>query len=298
MYGFFYSLYIMKQFTDILSEDQSLITYRKSLNDITGHPMASIVLSQMLYWWNKKDKKPFYKFSAPCEHKAYKDGDSWQEELGFSRKQFDTALERICFKKIKSKQRPNKYGLTEDTALIVCWQTIDRMTYYKVNIDLINEKIANAQKGQQEKPETGNSESTNGALDITETTTKTTTGESKDTHPNPLVEQERAKAREYKKELEGRISFTESDNPEKDLKQLIELEYIKSLEKLGRWRELASDDKKQFLSDFCLKKAFTPFNDRNHLLNTLTVWLANYKSYKSYKPTVQAEEPRKKLNYV
>ena len=89
----------MKQFTDILSEDQSLITYRKSLNDITGHPMASIVLSQMLYWWNKKDKKPFYKFSAPCEHKAYKEGDSWQEELDFSRKQFDTALERICFKK-------------------------------------------------------------------------------------------------------------------------------------------------------------------------------------------------------
>ena len=133
---------------------------------------------------------------------------------------------------------------------------------------------------------------------IPDITTDINTNESKDTHPNPLVEQERAKARKYKKELEGRISFTESDNPEKDLKQLIESEYIKSLEKLGRWRELASDDKKQFLSDFCLKKAFTPFNDRNHLLNTLTVWLANYKSYKSYKPTVQAEEPRKKLNYV
>jgi predicted RNA-binding Zn-ribbon protein involved in translation (DUF1610 family) len=53
---------------------------------------ASILLTQINYWW---DGKPFYKFRTPNNSKKYQEGDSWCEELGFSPKEFDTALKQI-----------------------------------------------------------------------------------------------------------------------------------------------------------------------------------------------------------
>jgi len=46
------------------------------------------------YWFSKK-KNEFYKFIEPCAHPCYREGDSWSEELGFSKLVFRNAFDKI-----------------------------------------------------------------------------------------------------------------------------------------------------------------------------------------------------------
>lgn len=110
-------------FLDIIAEDKSLITYRPSLNKLTGSITATILLQQILYWW-KASQGEFYKFKEPCKHKDYKEGDSWTEELGMTKYEFDSA-----FKKLR------------DLGFITTRNTMDRKTYYSVNEEVLTEKL-------------------------------------------------------------------------------------------------------------------------------------------------------------
>lgn len=71
------------------------LTYCPELNPITGSVTASLVMCQLEYWFEKKKGQSFYKFLSPCEHERYQVGDSWVEELGFSKAEFRTAFSRI-----------------------------------------------------------------------------------------------------------------------------------------------------------------------------------------------------------
>lgn len=125
----------MKPILEILAEDKSLITYRPRMNRITGSVTSTILLQQILYWHKKNDGKPFYKFKEPCGHTLYKEGDSWCEELGFSRSEFDIALSNLAVKRNKG----NKDNLPD--AFIYYWITPDRITYYTVNEEYLFSKI-------------------------------------------------------------------------------------------------------------------------------------------------------------
>lgn len=109
----------------IIANDKNIIPYRKELNLITGGALESIFLAQLLYWYEVNDCNEFFKFREPCEHSLYKEGDSWVEELGFSIKIIDRIIK--VFK--------NKGFLRTRT-------TLNRTTYYKVNIELINELLS------------------------------------------------------------------------------------------------------------------------------------------------------------
>ena len=74
---------------------QKLLKYCPKLNTITGSVTASILMCQLEYWFGKTKDQPFYKFLEPCEDVCYKTGDSWTEELGFSRFEFRTAFSKI-----------------------------------------------------------------------------------------------------------------------------------------------------------------------------------------------------------
>jgi len=78
----------------ILSITRSTIPYVKELNELTGGIIASVLMQQLDYWF---DKKPdgFYKFLEPSTHSAYHKGDSWCEELGISKAEFRTAFDAI-----------------------------------------------------------------------------------------------------------------------------------------------------------------------------------------------------------
>ena len=111
---------------NIIANDNRMILYRPEWRKETGSVTASILLSQIIYRYDKAGRKAFYKFRQPCENKYYFDGDSWTEELGFSKKEFDNALKLIA-KKITRKKS------TEHDKPVEYWTEIDRRTYYKIN---------------------------------------------------------------------------------------------------------------------------------------------------------------------
>lgn len=121
-------------FLGIIAKDKELITYRKELNQITGSVTATILLQQILFRWENHGRMPFYKFKKPCEHHLYKKGDSWCEELGFTREEFDTALSKIGCK--TSKKKP-----MQENKFVRYWTTPDRITYYDINISTLRKAV-------------------------------------------------------------------------------------------------------------------------------------------------------------
>lgn len=78
----------------ILAVTKHSIPYVKELRDLAGSVTACILWQQLDYWFDNMGET-FYKFLGPCEHQAYRVGDSWTEELGFSRDEFRTAFDKI-----------------------------------------------------------------------------------------------------------------------------------------------------------------------------------------------------------
>ena len=55
---------------------------------------SALLLQQLDFWFERYES--FWKFTAPARnHKLYKEGDSWIEELGFSKDEFRTAFANI-----------------------------------------------------------------------------------------------------------------------------------------------------------------------------------------------------------
>lgn len=112
------------------------IPYRKELREICGSVTASILFQQILYRAKGAGFKPFYKFKQPCSHDLYKSGDSWCEELGFSKKEFDTALKRIA-------QKVGANDTKDKSAFFWYWTTQDRRTYFEANMEAITQALDN-----------------------------------------------------------------------------------------------------------------------------------------------------------
>jgi len=83
-----------------------VIPYIKELRPIAGSVTATILWQQLNYWFALYPKG-FYKFLEPCKHAAYKEGDSWTEELGFSKAEFRHAFKLIGIA-YKSKREYNR----------------------------------------------------------------------------------------------------------------------------------------------------------------------------------------------
>lgn len=154
---------------NLLALDKSIILYRKELNFITRKVTATILLQQIIYWHSKMNG-PFYKFIEPSKNNpAYKEGDSWCEELGFSVKEFRTA-----------------YKILEDLAIVSNRTNMQRVTTYTLHVEILSQFLAgiyvNAEtevtqtpEGNLPSAETEVTQTPKGELDITETTTETTT---------------------------------------------------------------------------------------------------------------------------
>ena len=59
-----------------------------------GSEKAAIIFERLEYW-SQRYSSGFWKFFEPCEHPLYREGDSWQEETGFSRKAFNKVFPLI-----------------------------------------------------------------------------------------------------------------------------------------------------------------------------------------------------------
>lgn len=131
--------------TRIILDDRKIIGYRPKLNALTGSMSATILLGQIMYW-AEHSGNPFYKFMQPCLHAQYRAGDSWCEELGITRHEYDGAIRRIG-------QKLSKGISPAADALVWYWTDMNRLTWYQVNWAFVNQMIADVYAVM---PESGN----------------------------------------------------------------------------------------------------------------------------------------------
>lgn len=119
-----------------------VVPYYKELNSYTGSVTGTIVMTQLEYWFSKMNGKKFFKFLEPCDQNEYKEGDSWVEELGFTKYEFRTAFNKIG-KVYKSK---NEYLSSDDPfqgkPYLSYYDRIKRRTYYLRNHEEVDRIIA------------------------------------------------------------------------------------------------------------------------------------------------------------
>ena len=129
-------------FTPLLQsyvEGQKGIPYRKELNLVTGWATASILLQQVIYWSSRSN--PFYKFQAPCNHELYSLGDSWQEELGFSRSEFEKAIKCIGTRINKGDKKSEIAARDVPQSMILYWTDRNRVTWWELNVPLVTKMV-------------------------------------------------------------------------------------------------------------------------------------------------------------
>lgn len=80
----------------LLAIIRNTIPYVPAVKKILKDTNATILMQQLEYWFDIQGEE-FYKFQDRPEngHKAYREGDSWCEELTFSSKEFRTAFSKI-----------------------------------------------------------------------------------------------------------------------------------------------------------------------------------------------------------
>lgn len=75
-------------------ENSFYIKFYPGIKSSLGCGKATLILGRFEYWFTKY-QQGFYKFIEPCKHPLYRTGDSWAEEIGFSRKVFAKAFDLI-----------------------------------------------------------------------------------------------------------------------------------------------------------------------------------------------------------
>ena len=124
----------------ILHLTRNTIPYVKELHPIAGSVLGCLVMQQLDYWF-EGHPEGFYKFLEPSDHPAYKDGDSWTEELGMSRHEFRTAFDKIGIR-YKSKSDFDQ-AVDKFQGQFYC-SYVDRrtnLTYYFRNHDLVDDAL-------------------------------------------------------------------------------------------------------------------------------------------------------------
>ena len=134
----------------ILTLFRNNVPYIKELRQLSGSVTASILMQQLDYWFEKKPGG-FYKFLEPCENnELYKTGDSWTEELGFSKYEFKTAFEKIgvSYKSKNEFKKAMEKGDPFQGKFYCCY--VDKMKYITVYyrnhelLDLELDKLLNS----------------------------------------------------------------------------------------------------------------------------------------------------------
>tara|TARA_R100000734_G_C3289785_1_gene81791 strand:- start:14 stop:667 length:654 start_codon:yes stop_codon:yes gene_type:complete len=116
----------------ILNSVKTPIVYTPQLNKITGSVTATILLQHLLYLWFENDRKAFYRYKMPNKQDQ---GVALCDELGFSRREFDTALSKISTK-------VDRLNVKVDTCVK---HSVDftRKTWYYINEPVMQELVGN-----------------------------------------------------------------------------------------------------------------------------------------------------------
>ena len=103
---------------------EPVAVYRPYWNRFTGSMTATILLDRIIARWVDAGRHPFYEFSQPCDHPYYITEQSWVEELGVGRREFEYARARIAVR---------TPAVVDPTAYVSYWVDGYRLTWYAVN---------------------------------------------------------------------------------------------------------------------------------------------------------------------
>jgi hypothetical protein len=137
-----------------------LVVYRPTFGKLTGSVTAGILLERIRYYAKGKNYDEFYKFNSICSHKDYRKGDSWEEELGFTRFEFEGARNRIATKVAKGDSKKELLKVFDETGelmpvnnIVLYWRDSSNKIWYQFNeplymahlLKIANAEIANAE---------------------------------------------------------------------------------------------------------------------------------------------------------
>ncbi|MFX0133806.1 MAG: hypothetical protein ACFFDN_09185 [Candidatus Hodarchaeota archaeon] len=128
---------------DLLADDKNIIIYRPILRQICESVTASILFSQLIYWFNKYPDGYFKNIQQD-------NPDSWCNELGFSYTEFKNAFDKIGIRyisKTKFKKAKNPFIKDNKEYMFCCYN--DRMSYqvyFFWNYELIRKNLSNLRK--------------------------------------------------------------------------------------------------------------------------------------------------------
>jgi len=159
----------------ILHLTRNTIPYVKELHPIAGSVLGCLVMQQLDYWF-EGHPEGFYKFLEPSDHPAYKDGDSWTEEMGMTRHEFRTAFDKIGIR-YKSKSDFDQ-AVDKFQGQFYC-SYVDRrsnLTYYFRNHDLVDAALDELQSIRSQKSVRADPTPASNPLCIAEFTVKPDSG--------------------------------------------------------------------------------------------------------------------------
>lgn len=128
------------------------ICYYPELVTVTESITAALMMSQLEFWFKAREGRSFYKFLEPCEHERYKEGDSWQEELGMSSSEIRSAFKKIGIP-YKSKKAFNEAeDIFQGKYYASYYDRIRKVTYYFRNtskVKAIFDELDRAGRGSE-----------------------------------------------------------------------------------------------------------------------------------------------------
>lgn len=129
------------------------LSYEPVFAKMLGSINAAILLNSIIYLSETKDRKMFYKFKDKPrqQNKAYKEGDSWLEVLGWGRSKFDNALAIIGTKITTGYSKTMALKGNNLNNLIVYWTDSKRLTWYLPNYRLLTKVRDQLYLGTAEK---------------------------------------------------------------------------------------------------------------------------------------------------
>lgn len=136
----------------ILAAFAEAVPYIPGLRQQTGSVVATILMMQLEYRFETIRSPCFYKFLEPPEigYRDYRPGDSWTEELAFSKEEFRTAFDKIGVRYTSKTQYDKAKSIGSEFGDKFYCSYFDRqlgMTFYCRNHKKVNALFASLKKG-------------------------------------------------------------------------------------------------------------------------------------------------------
>jgi hypothetical protein len=234
--------------SNLLAKTARAIPYNGFLRPVCKSVTSAILFQQLEYWFDKQGDK-FYKFLEPCNSSAYKEGDSWTEELAFSKDEFRTAFDNIGIRYNSKKDYDAKEDDKFDGKFYLSYHDkIRGITWYMRNAKLIESTLREMERPslrKSEKPIYVNGESKHTQIDkvnpdYTEITTETNT---KEEEPIVLTITQQLKDFAQSNNLSYEINSREDQKAQSKLVSELSITNENLLAQLQRLKPILADSK-------------------------------------------------------